>query len=233
MSVIDIGSVWANGDQLTPAVMNAKWTGATFNASAVDASTTALSSGAIIVKSGGVTATQLGTDSVITVKIQDAAVTAAKLATTQDWTGYTITLPVDSVVTASITDANVTFAKLATAAVATQAQLEAETASTLVAADLFKYHPGAAKAYGLVDASTNTLLSNYNVTSATTVGTLTTIVLAAAMSDANYSVVTTNQTDTSDNNCVVNVTGKTTTGFVVESDVTTADFSFVVYGDLA
>ncbi len=46
----------------------------------VDNSTIVVSSNLIQVPAGGITATQLATDSVITVKIQDGAVTAAKLA---------------------------------------------------------------------------------------------------------------------------------------------------------
>jgi hypothetical protein len=154
MAVITIGSSWTTGDQPTAAVLNAKWTNATFASGAVDGSTTALSSGAIIVKDLGVSAAKLATDAVTTAKITDLnvtegkiaanAVTVAKMATTLDFSSNTLTLPAG----------NVTFAQVATAAVAEAAEVAAETSSKLVAANLMINHPGIAKCWGGGDEST-------------------------------------------------------------------------------
>ena len=53
---------------------------ATFASDAVDDSTTEISSGAIIVKTGGITHSQLATDSVKEAKIVDLSVSTAKIA---------------------------------------------------------------------------------------------------------------------------------------------------------
>jgi len=89
MAIVVTGYSWSN-EQITPALLNQMWTSATFNSSAVDDSTTALSGGAVIVKDAGVVAAKLASNSVTTVKILD-----------------------DNVTTAKILDDNVTFAKLA------------------------------------------------------------------------------------------------------------------------
>jgi hypothetical protein len=59
---------------------------------AVDDSTIEVSSDALQVKDAGITATQLATDAVTTIKITDANVTAAKLASTLDLSGKSVTL---------------------------------------------------------------------------------------------------------------------------------------------
>jgi len=60
MAAVTTGYSWSN-EQITPALLNQMWTSSTFNASAVDESTTALSGGAVIVRDGGVTAGKLAT----------------------------------------------------------------------------------------------------------------------------------------------------------------------------
>ena len=89
MAIINKGKSFANGEQLTADKLNQVIDNATFTTSAVDNTSTQLSSGAIIVKDGGVT----------TAKLNDGAVTTAKIADS-------------NVTTAKIADANVTFAKL-------------------------------------------------------------------------------------------------------------------------
>jgi hypothetical protein len=69
MAIINKGKSFANGEQLTADKLNQVIDNATFTTSAVDNVSTRLSSGAIIVKDGGVT----------TAKIADANVTFAKL----------------------------------------------------------------------------------------------------------------------------------------------------------
>jgi hypothetical protein len=89
MAIINKGKSFANGEQLTADKLNQVIDNATFTTSAVDNVSTQLSSGAIIVKDGGVTTAKLNDGAVTTAKIADANVTTAKIA-----------------------DANVTFAKL-------------------------------------------------------------------------------------------------------------------------
>ena len=59
---------------------------------AVDDSTIEITSDSLNVKDGGIAATQLATDAVTTIKITDANVTAAKLASTLDLSGKSVTL---------------------------------------------------------------------------------------------------------------------------------------------
>ena len=77
MAKVVTGYSWSN-EQITPALLNQMWTSSTFNASAVDESTTALSGGAVIVRDGGVT--------------------VAKLATTLDLSSNNLTFPSGGIV---------------------------------------------------------------------------------------------------------------------------------------
>ncbi len=81
MAVLSTGQSFASGDQVTAQklidiVGQAYFTSA---ADTTDNSTLTLGSSKLKVKDAGITSTQLATDSVITAKIQDGAVTAAKL----------------------------------------------------------------------------------------------------------------------------------------------------------
>ena len=81
MAVLSTGQSFASGDQVTAQklidiVGKASFTSA---ADTTDNSTLTLGSSKLKVKDAGITSTQLATDSVITAKIQDGAVTAAKL----------------------------------------------------------------------------------------------------------------------------------------------------------
>jgi microcystin-dependent protein len=83
MGVITTGQTFSSGDQVTATKLNDIGNSATFTSAAdtTDDSTLTLipSSKKLKVADAGITATQLATDSVITAKIQDGAVTAAKL----------------------------------------------------------------------------------------------------------------------------------------------------------
>jgi hypothetical protein len=73
MSVINKGTSFSNGEQLTAKKINDMVDLATFDQSATDsASTTVNSSSQIIVRDGGISAAKLATDSVETVKILDS-----------------------------------------------------------------------------------------------------------------------------------------------------------------
>jgi hypothetical protein len=73
------GETFTEDEQVTHTKLNLAQTNLKFASAAVDDSTTAISSEAIIVKSGGIAATQLATNAVTEVKILNGAVTADKL----------------------------------------------------------------------------------------------------------------------------------------------------------
>ena len=82
MGVITTGQTFASGDQVTATKLNDIGNSATFTSAADttdDSTLTITGAGKLKVADIGITATQLATDSVITAKIQDGAVTAAKL----------------------------------------------------------------------------------------------------------------------------------------------------------
>ena len=90
MAIINKGTAFSNGEQLSASKLNDLVDAATFGTDSVDnASTIVNANGAIAVRDSGVTAAKLATGAVTTSKILDANVTTAKIA-----------------------DANVTFAKL-------------------------------------------------------------------------------------------------------------------------
>ena len=80
MAIINKGKSFANGEQLTADKLNQVIDNATFTTSAVDNTSTQLSSGAIIVKDGGVTTAKLNDGAVTTAKLNNSAVTTAKIA---------------------------------------------------------------------------------------------------------------------------------------------------------
>jgi hypothetical protein len=89
MAILSKGTDFTTGDQVTAAKLDALVDSATFAAGAVDDSTTALDSSTpkkIIVKNGGISSTQLATDAVTTVKVENNAITLAKMATQADQT---------------------------------------------------------------------------------------------------------------------------------------------------
>ena len=89
MAILSKGTDFTTGDQVTAAKLDALVDSATFAAGAVDESTTALDSSTpkkIIVKNGGISSTQLATDAVTTVKVENNAITLAKMATQADQT---------------------------------------------------------------------------------------------------------------------------------------------------
>ncbi len=80
MAIINKGTAFSNGEQLSASKLNDLVDGATFGTDSVDnASTIVNANGAITVRDSGVTAAKLATGSVTTNKIVDANVTFAKL----------------------------------------------------------------------------------------------------------------------------------------------------------
>ena len=100
MAIINKGTAFSNGEQLSANKLNDLVDAATFGTDSVDnASTIVNANGAIAVRDSGVTAAKLATGAVTDAKLASGAVTTAKILD-------------DNVTTAKIADANVTFAKL-------------------------------------------------------------------------------------------------------------------------
>ena len=95
MGVITTGQIFASGDQVTAQKLIDIASNATFTSAlaTTDNSTLTLGSGKLKVADTGITATQLATDSVITAKIQNGAVTAAKL----DSAAVSVLMPTGSI----------------------------------------------------------------------------------------------------------------------------------------
>ena len=86
MSVINKGTSFSNGEQLTANKINDMLDLAEFNQSATDStSTTVNSASQIIVRDSGITTAKLATDAVETAKIKDANVTKAKIEDVADY----------------------------------------------------------------------------------------------------------------------------------------------------
>lgn len=79
MPVLNPGTTFANGEQLTASDLNLLVQGATFTQSSVDNQSTQLVGTAIVVADSGIIAAKLAADAVTTSKIKDAEVTFAKL----------------------------------------------------------------------------------------------------------------------------------------------------------
>jgi len=86
MSVINKGTAFSNGEQLTADKLNELVDLATFDQSATDsASTTVNTSGQIVVADSGVSTAKIADDAVTTAKILDANVTKAKIEDVADY----------------------------------------------------------------------------------------------------------------------------------------------------
>ncbi len=86
MSIINKGTAFSNGEQLTADKLNDLVDLATFDQSATDsASTTVNTSGQIVVADSGVSTAKIAADAVTTAKILDANVTKAKIEDVADY----------------------------------------------------------------------------------------------------------------------------------------------------
>jgi hypothetical protein len=205
-------------------------------ATAITGDTLAVTSGKLFVKAGGITSNELGSNAVTTTAILDANVTPAKLSNS-DFGDFTVA---SGVVT--IDSGVVTFAKIATAAVATIAEVKAETASKLITADNVKQTPPAAKAYGsfTIATSARTLSGNYNVSVTRLTSTTTQVTFTAAMSSSSYTAVV-QSTDSGTSSVGIGIDSnymvynKTSSGFKIlhASEATDRAVDFVVFGTLA
>ena len=80
MPVLNPGTTFSNGEQLTAVDLNLLLQEATFTQSSVDNQSTQLVGTAIVVADGGIIAAKLAADAVTTSKIKDANVTTEKIA---------------------------------------------------------------------------------------------------------------------------------------------------------
>lgn len=241
MGAIDTSYTFTATDVITSTKMNNILDQSTMTATAIIGDTLAVTTGKLLVKAGGITSNEIGSNAVTTTAILDANVTTAKIADLNVTTGKIADL---GVTTGKINDLSVTFPKLATAAVATVAEAKAETVSKLVTADNIKQTPPAAKSYGSFTTATTarTLSGSYNIASVTRIDAdETSIVFTSQMGSAEYTVLcqTTNSgaTGTSAISVDANPTvyAKTATGFKIVHSNESANRSvdFVVFGTLA
>lgn len=231
MAILTVASPFANADQVTSTKLNNLVSAATFAAGAVADGTLSIDGG------GG-----LKVGVIQTGNIAAAAVTTAKLA---DSTGAadgvtTAKLATGAVTTAKITDANVTLAKLNSDVSATRAQVEAQTASKLIAASLVKYSPAVPKAYGviLIEATRSLETGSYNTTSVTRIGADdTTVTLTDDMADGNYTVLVSPGVAATGSSApaIPRVYDRAAGSFKIEhsSEATGKKLHFVVFGTLA
>lgn len=231
MSYATTTITFSDGQQVTSARLNEIMSGFRLGSDSVDGVTITLSSG--VLSLGTIAAANIGADAVTTVKILNANVTAAKLAT-------------DAVETAKIKDGNVTLAKLASDSVswdkildadkAVQADMQSETADHFVGPSVLKYHPGVAKAYGVVSAVNGSAALDsgaYNVASAAESGSDRVITFTNAMANANYAVDVFYEDTTSVGNAPAAHT-KTTGGFkIAVTEAAGRKVGFKVHGQLA
>ena len=86
MAIINKGTAFSNGEQLSASKLNDLVDGATFGTDSVDNFTTLVNAnGAITVRDSGITAAKLTANSVTTAKIADASVTKAKIENVDDY----------------------------------------------------------------------------------------------------------------------------------------------------
>ena len=85
MAIINKGTAFSNGEQLSSSKLNDLLDGATFGTDSIDNSSTILSNGSITVRDSGITAAKLATNAVETAKIKDANVTKAKIENVADY----------------------------------------------------------------------------------------------------------------------------------------------------
>jgi hypothetical protein len=237
MGAVNTSYTFTVNDTITSTKMNDIIDQTTMTGDSILGTTLEVSSGKLKIRSQGITNSELGVGSVTTTAIQDNSVTPIKLSNS-DFGDFTVSSGVATI------DANaVTFTKLAAAAVATVAEVKAETASKLVTADNVKQSPPSAKAYGsfTTTISTRTLSGSYNVSVTRLTASTSQVTFTASMASAAYSVVaqTTNSGVTSGTGIDIDanpiVYDKQSTGFKIQhqSESTNRAVDFVVFGTLA
>lgn len=222
---------WSDSDQVTSSLLNTMITGLAADSDLADDTTlTVTASGTL--KVGTITATNIGSSAVTTAKIAADAVTGAKIPDDTIDSEHYVAGSIDE---EHLATGAVTWAKVLTSDKAVQADMESETASHFVSPDVLKYHPGVAKAYGVVEFSAGdvAITGGYNVTSASDTGATRQITLAVTMANTNY-VVHATYLATTGLAVSPTVDNRTTTTFDINGTETAGrQVYFVVYGDLA
>jgi len=247
------GETFTEDEQVTASKLNLAQTNLKFTSNAVDDSTTAISSEAIIVKSGGITATQLASNAVTEAKILNGAVTANKLGA-DCVSGPKIA---DNSLSAEhYTDTSIHEEHLNDDVISGQAALaevpalddtmlisDTGTYGNLKKLEFMKYLP-LPRAFGVVPwvVGSQTISNGYNVTASVTVaedGDVDTgqITLSNNMANTDYVVIATHgRSDTTkvDSNHNVNIFAKTTNSFKIGAPAAANRVvNFVVFGTLA
>lgn len=220
---------FANGDQVTSTKLNQIISGFSLEADSVDGTTITLSSGSLSV--GTLSAANYGALSVGTAAIAADAITGAKIA---DDAVDTEHIADDAIEEAQIADGAVAWLATKSADRAVQADMQSETAAHFVSPDVLKYHPGIAKAGGIVEFVTGnaTVTGGYNVSGATDTGTGRQITLAVTMANTNYRVIATYMDNAAGNS--LSVQNDSTTQFTIFGvEATGRKITFNVFGTLA
>lgn len=172
------------------------------------------------INAAAVTDTELATDAVTTAKILNDAVTVDKLAD-------------DAVDTDQLVDAAVTYDKVD---IASTAEMEGQSAAGVVTPDVLKHSPLAPKCYGTVTYSANspTVSGDFNVSSVTEdTEDERTITFTNALADADYTVLVSQQNNSTAANRYPFVKTKSSTGFTIRAangDTSGYSLNFVVFG---
>jgi len=242
------GETFTEDEQVTASKLNLAQTNLKFTSNAVDGSTTEISSEAIIVKSGGITATQLGSNAVTEAKINNGAVTADKLGADC----VSAAKIADNAIQAEhYTDGSIAEEHLNDNVISGQAELAAiphltqdevliSDNGTLKRLKLMSYLP-LPRAYGLIKADgsigTADAVSLYNCTCTAASGVTYTFDLGSNMSSADYTVLAQQHStaawdDESDNHTVELVDANT---FKIHVATLSSPYhvSFAVFGTLA
>ncbi len=230
--VINTAYTFEEGDSVTPARLNNITDTSTFTANAIEGTTLALSGGKL--KVGAITSSEIGASAVLTAGINDGAVTTDKLA---DLGTTTAKINDEAVTTAKINDDAVTTAKIDAP---TQAEMEAE-ADKVAAVNLLKYHPGIAKAWGVIenlDTTPTLRTGSYNVSGVAVNGDDSEyfdVTLSNAMDSTNYIVTAAFQHNSANLSYAVEVDPTSASQFTVGSNENFEDSAihFVIYGNLA
>lgn len=234
-AVISTTITFSSGNAITAARLNQIVSGSSFTSDAVTGTTLSVVGGQL--KVGTITASELGTNSVTTVKIENSAVTTAKI---NDEAITAAKLGTDSVTSGKIVSGAVTIGKINTDNIALQTGMQNEAANKMVTADVVKYSPGVAKAYGNVTiaGTARTVSGAYNITSATrNSSTSTTITIDDNMANDNYVVQLTLYADGSVvTSSDAHVSSRAAGSFTIKHPIEGTPYEkigFVVFGELA
>lgn len=238
MAILSKGTTFSTGDQVTATNLNALVDSATFATGAVDDSTTALDSSTpkkIIVKNAGISSTQLATDAVTTVKVENNAITLAKMATQADQTvlgnvsgGAAVPTAVPIVGAAGILINNDSLGTDDTKG-ATQGNIKAY----VDASSTDGFTPTASASDTKSVTLPNGLIMKFGRVnaSASTTTTVNFSDFGGNFSNSVFSVVLTVENATSGTNTVILNAQPTTSSFVIKNQLTTAeDVNFIAIG---